>query len=181
MLHIQSPEIRSTYLQAGISLRHRSSQTLPLGIELPWLHVQLRPLGRRPLAIEVGVSDRDGTEGIIRLSNFQHEPRLHRRGRDPAVMLLPLKVPETGPTVLTPWLEVDLNIAPLLPLFRQMAQQQREPTERQQEKRSKREEGPLPTANWGSITYVRVYANCRLRRLWFVSCYQHLDPLLDQS
>jgi hypothetical protein len=28
----------------------------------------------------------------------------------------------------------------------------------------------LPNSQFGSITYVRVYANCRLRRIWFVSC-----------
>lgn len=28
----------------------------------------------------------------------------------------------------------------------------------------------LPNSQFASITYIRVCANCRLRRIWFVSC-----------
>lgn len=99
VLHIQSPTIKSTYIQAGCSrssfhskpttttsiyMRPRA-RARPLGITLPHLHIQFRRLGQgaqRPWAIELGVEDGSGkgkgggvggggVEGIIRFSTFQ--------------------------------------------------------------------------------------------------------------
>lgn len=83
VLHLQSPAAQDTYIQAGVS-RHALNQSrikgkgrllddqpLPLGIELPWLGMQIRPLGKRPMSFELGVVDTRGREGVIRISSFK--------------------------------------------------------------------------------------------------------------
>lgn len=75
VLHIQSPTLNSTYIQAGHQsgqLGRRKQTGRPLGIQLPWIHLQLRRLGEhRYLAIELCVQDHRGNEGLIRMSTFQ--------------------------------------------------------------------------------------------------------------
>jgi hypothetical protein len=83
VLHLQSPIAQDTYIQAGVS-RHALSQArikgkgrlldgqpFPLGIELPWVGMQIRPLGKRPMSFELGVVDTRGREGVIRVSSFK--------------------------------------------------------------------------------------------------------------
>lgn len=64
VIHIQSPTIRTTYIQSG-------SLSQPLGVELPWFGIQFRRLGGREVSLEVGVVDTQGNEGRIRFSSFQ--------------------------------------------------------------------------------------------------------------
>lgn len=64
VIHIQSPTIRTTYIQSGA--RSRS-----LGIALPWLGIQFRRLGTREVSLEIGIVDGQGNEGRIRCSSFQ--------------------------------------------------------------------------------------------------------------
>lgn len=68
VVHLQSPNVADTYLQIG---EPSSSKQAPLGAQLDWLGVQIKPLGRRPLAIEVGLVDADGVEGRIRLESWR--------------------------------------------------------------------------------------------------------------
>jgi len=75
---IQSPTIRSTYIQAGCSLieaqRRREKGKYrgePLGIELEWMGLQLKRLGRREMSLEIGIVDSRGREGVVRCSSFQ--------------------------------------------------------------------------------------------------------------
>jgi hypothetical protein len=65
---------------------------------------------------------------------------------------------------LTPWLDIKLNLASLIPLFKTLPQQN--PLD--SNKRPKLDT-VLPSGPFGQVTYVRIYANCRLRRIWFVS------------
>lgn len=67
VIHIQSPALRKTYIQAGASAPPERA----LGVNLAWLGLQLKPLGERPFAIEIGVVDSDGHPGRIRISSFQ--------------------------------------------------------------------------------------------------------------
>jgi len=39
---------------------------------------------------------------------------------------------------------------------------------RKRNKKKGKRESELPFGGFGSVSYVRVYANCRLRRIWFV-------------
>lgn len=75
VLHIQSPSLQTTYIRcppsgwsgSGGSLRMRIGD---LGIEHPWIHLQVRNL-HREWSFEVGVMDRSGREGVVRCSTFQ--------------------------------------------------------------------------------------------------------------
>ena len=64
VLHVQSPTMRTTYVRCP--RRRRDS----LGLKHPWMHLQVRNLGRE-WAFEVGLVDRAGREGVVRCSTFQ--------------------------------------------------------------------------------------------------------------
>lgn len=84
VIHIQSPDPRRTYIQAGDpkgkgksraeaghSNSEQQQQCQPLGIELPWVGMQLKPLGQRGMSVEFGIVDARGMEGVIRLSSYK--------------------------------------------------------------------------------------------------------------
>jgi hypothetical protein len=82
VIHVQSPTVGTTYLQCGESLteyRRRVDKgkaragegPMPLGIELGWVGLQVRRLGRREFAFEIGLVDTKGREGIVRCSSFK--------------------------------------------------------------------------------------------------------------
>jgi hypothetical protein len=58
---------------------------MPLGAELPFVHLQLKRLGQRGLAFEVGVVDVKGREGVIRCSSSQVRPSIHLEPTIPPV------------------------------------------------------------------------------------------------
>lgn len=68
VIHIQSPAIQKTYIQAGAAA---PPDDRALGLNLSWLGLQLKPLGGRPFAVEFGVVDSEGHPGRIRISSFQ--------------------------------------------------------------------------------------------------------------
>lgn len=81
VVHIQSPDISKTYIQAGCSKSEcqrrlekgklKGGEVLPLGVELGWVGMHIKRLGRRDFAVEVGVVDARGREGAIRVSSFK--------------------------------------------------------------------------------------------------------------
>lgn len=104
-------------------------------------------------------------------------PTVHPH-RTPPLIHLPLELPKTDQHTLTQWLDIKLNLAPLLPLFNTLPRPQIENEavneDRVDRKRRKvAEKVELPNDQFGYVSYVRVYANCRLRRIWFVSCPPH--------
>ncbi|RXK35909.1 hypothetical protein M231_06829 [Tremella mesenterica] len=239
VIHIQSPTLHETYIQSGTSKtsftqfnsqNHTSqfkksssvrkqptrNRVKPLGIELPFITFQFRPLGKRHVCFEIGLVDTKGLEGVVRISSFQKDPKVYSERRIPMIQL-PLKLPVGGRTMLTPWTEMVLDLNLLLGLFqtlprtnssieagngmerhtkrmkvgneerytkRQVADIEEEDEEDEQEEeeddddeesglggmRTSKEETQLPSGKLASVSYVRVYANCRLRRIWFVSC-----------
>ncbi|KAJ3555399.1 hypothetical protein NP233_g12219 [Leucocoprinus birnbaumii] len=77
VLHIQSPKLPSTYIQCppwsipSTSLPGRSSAaSTSLGLKHPWMHLQVRNLGRE-WSFEVGIVDAAGRTGVVRMSTFQ--------------------------------------------------------------------------------------------------------------
>ena len=66
-------------LARHLAVRVRVRLRLGLGLRLGWMHVQVRPLGlgvgvgsgRDAWALDVGVADRAGKRGVVRLSTFQ--------------------------------------------------------------------------------------------------------------
>lgn len=82
IIHIQSPDPRTTYIQAGRPRtgkgKERASTSTndrePLGVELPWVGIQAKRLGRRGMSFEFGVVDTKGREGVIRISSYKVHP-----------------------------------------------------------------------------------------------------------
>ena len=71
VLHIQSPTLHTTFIRCPPSPSTRtSSHAQDLCIKHPWVHFQVRHLGRE-CAFEFGIVDKSGREGIIRCSTFQ--------------------------------------------------------------------------------------------------------------
>lgn len=68
VVHVQSMR-PDTWIQAGSSRQ-------ALGVELPYVGVQFKRLGKRGLAFEVGIEDQRGREGVIRLSSWKVRPAL---------------------------------------------------------------------------------------------------------
>ena len=74
VLHIQSPTLRTTYMRCppvspGVPGR-ASASTGHLGLKHPWIHLQVRNMGRE-WSFEMGLIDQSGREGIVRCSTFQ--------------------------------------------------------------------------------------------------------------
>lgn len=82
VLHLQSPTIRTTYIRCPMTTSEKYAVFSDLGITLPWLHIQVRPLGngsgsgRDAWAFDIGIVDRSGKRGVIRASTFQVRSRL---------------------------------------------------------------------------------------------------------
>ena len=70
VLHIQSPTIQTTYIQCPKAAADSRDKSNALGVRHPWMHLQVRNLGRE-WAFEVGIVDLAGRVGIVRLSTFQ--------------------------------------------------------------------------------------------------------------
>lgn len=76
VLHIQSPTLRTTYIhcpptpkKAPLDLASDTNVDV-LGIKHPWVHLQVRDLGR-DWGFEVGLVDHAGRTGVVRCSTFQ--------------------------------------------------------------------------------------------------------------
>ena len=80
VLHIQSPTLATTFIHCppiGDSLRgsvrasgSRGARGKDLGMKHPWMHIQVRNLGRE-WSFEVGLVDQSGRAGVVRCSTFQ--------------------------------------------------------------------------------------------------------------
>ncbi|KZT23651.1 hypothetical protein NEOLEDRAFT_1163621 [Neolentinus lepideus HHB14362 ss-1] len=158
VLHIQSPTIRTTYIRCppGGSTEH-------LGLKHPWMHIQVRDMGRE-WSFEVGVVDKGERQGVIRCSTFQQNPGLTLS--NPPLLHLPLSFPSSSPHKLTTWSTVVLNLASLLAHF--TSPSLLEPAyERSQAGGQSGSIVSLPNGPYSHVSYVKVYATCRLRRIWF--------------
>lgn len=75
VLHIQSPTLRTTYVHSPpeVPLGAGGQVCDDLWIKHPWMHIQVRNMGRE-WSLEVGIVDQTGRKGILRLSTFQVHP-----------------------------------------------------------------------------------------------------------
>ncbi|KAI0302406.1 hypothetical protein B0F90DRAFT_1911626 [Multifurca ochricompacta] len=143
VLHLQSPSLTRAYIRCpphdwGRSCIGREGD---LGLKHPWVHIQVRNMGR-PWSFELGLVDQTGREGIVRCSTFQNEPLL--KPTSPPLLHLPLSFPSASTTPLTSWSTISLYLPTLL-----------------------LHEIELPSARFSHVSYVKVYATCRLKRVWF--------------
>lgn len=221
---MQGKKARKTYIQIGCSKTEMTAMgakrrrlsiggangegtVQALGAELPWVHLQLKRLGQRGMAFEVGVVDVKGREGIIRCSSSQvstlvdesidvneilatdpaqKEPTIHRY-RSPPLLHLPLQLPEHAENSMTPWMDIAINTSQLLSLFQTLpdpdssaseAASDQEVQDHDRELASGKSGRPkrpkprfaeeVPNTQFASITYLRLYANCRVKRIWLV-------------
>ncbi|ESK86357.1 transcription factor iib [Moniliophthora roreri MCA 2997] len=158
VLHIQSPTLRTTFIRVPA----RGSDQI-LGLKHPWLHIQVRNLGRE-WSFEVGIVDHAGREGILRLSTFQKQPELkhiHSANKSP-LLHLPLSFPPSSSRPLTAWSIINLNLPALLLHFTSLALSAHSP-DMSRNINSRR----LPNGTYSHVSFVKVYATCRLRRIWF--------------
>lgn len=73
-------------------------------------------------------------------------------------------------------MHISLNVAALVPLFQSLPRLQIRSDEDEDddvadapEPKKRRKIVELPNGKFGNFSYVRVYSNCRVRRIWFVS------------
>ncbi|KLO19356.1 hypothetical protein SCHPADRAFT_818328 [Schizopora paradoxa] len=162
VLHIQSPTIRSTYIRCPA--RSSGSKRNVLGLKHPWINLQVRNLGH-DWAFEVGVVDNMNTPGIMRFSTFQKEIAV-KATHDPPLLVVPLRFPVEDSNPLTYWSTISIDLSSVIRQYQytapNMLERPGEPSEAHESRRF-----PLPNSRYASTDYVQVYANCRLRRIWF--------------
>ncbi|TDL25155.1 hypothetical protein BD410DRAFT_627080 [Rickenella mellea] len=159
VLHIQSPTLRTTYIRCP------ASSDTDLGIRLPRMHVQVRSLGRA-FSLEVGVVDVSGVHGSVRCSTFQKEPNVSTsHTKRPPVLHLPLCFLDFNKHPLTSWTTISLDLAALITQFTVLSRKSSSDSEG--DENLAQPAAPFPSPQFASVSYVKVYANCRLRRIWF--------------
>lgn len=70
---------------------------------------------------------------------------------------------------MTQWLDFALDSTTLLHLFQSLSRAQEQEFKDTQVSNGRRHEIRMPNGQFGSVSYVKIYANCRVRRIWFVS------------
>ncbi|KAH9933796.1 uncharacterized protein B0H18DRAFT_1082924 [Fomitopsis serialis] len=171
VLHIQSPTLRTTYMRCPPLGR--------LGLEHPWIHLQVRNLDRE-WSFEVGVVDQSGERASCGARRFRlKEPRL-KLGKRP-LLHLPLAFPTSSSRPLTSWSTITLNLPSLLPHFSSALLVHRRsgdadedldeddafPPDDVPREPDAAGRAAVPSGTYSHVSYVKVHATCRLRRIWF--------------
>lgn len=182
VLHIQSPTIRTTFIRCP-PLSTGANNTL--GLTHPWFHIQFRDLGRE-FSFEIGISDTAKRTGVLRCSTFQvcrwylaiRFLSLDTTGTNtilkehssvensiPPLLHVPLDI--SPPGCIGPWCTIALNLPTVISHFSSapcLEGGQRPPS--------------VPSGSYACIHYFKVYANCRLRRVWLA---RSADSLTNQA
>jgi len=146
VLHIQSPTIRTTYIRCP---RYDDTRG-DLGVRLPCVHVQVRVMSR-PWAFEVGVVDRGGRRGVVRCSTFQKEPRITGPDGERVLHVPVVFASRSTGSVMSGWTTIRMHLPSVLGQFSVLAGR----------------DGGGTMGTYSHVSYVKVYATCRLRRVWF--------------
>ncbi|KAJ7118670.1 hypothetical protein C8R43DRAFT_1035810 [Mycena crocata] len=155
VLQLQSPTLRSTYIRCP------QNSAEHLGLKHPWIHIQVRDMAKE-WSLEIGLVDRSGHVGVVRLSTFQKQPRLTA---SPPLLHLPLSFPSPSSKPLTSWSTVNIHLPTLLSHFSSSSLLPR-PTEVTHTVVAAATTS-MPRGSFSHTSYVKVYATCRLRRIWF--------------
>jgi len=162
VLHIQSPTIRTTFIQCPPAPITDGAPRIDLGLKQRWLHIQVRNLGRE-WSFEFGLVDQAGRRGVVRCSTFQKEPRLSLPAKSPPLLHLPLSFPSSSSRPLTAWSTIALHLPSFIPHFSSAGLTHNNDLEQ----RSEPPFAPaVPSGRYSHLAYVKVYATCRLRRIW---------------
>ncbi len=210
VMHIQSPSLMKTYIRCPPLgwARARMGREGDLGLKHPWIHIQVRNMGR-PWSFELSLVDQAGKEGIVRCSTFQvaivfhssnpqsfadgsrfgnivrwrsrfhnilslvyfrlsltcsplqNEPTL--KPSSPPLLHLPLSFPTASTTPLTSWSTITMYLPTLISHFSSRALVR---NLQDDEEDVRLYEIELPSARFSHVSYVKVYATCRLKRIW---------------
>ncbi|KAI0319254.1 hypothetical protein OF83DRAFT_1111584 [Amylostereum chailletii] len=173
VLHIQSPTLRTTFIRCPpigyiSAASSRSNRVGQLSLRHPWLHMQVRNLGRA-WSFEVGLVDQAGKEGVVRCSTFQTSPAVKLRPAASPLLHLPLAFPDASSTPLTSWTTLSLHLPSLLPHFSSasLVRDDDRADEDEDEDMGDRRNGAIPSGAFSHVSYTKVYATCRVRRVWF--------------
>lgn len=107
---------------------------------------------------------------ILMLTHSQKEPSL--KYTQPPVLHLPLAFPNASTRPLTTWSTIDLNLASMLPSFSSTVFTHSDDVSEGEEGdfgRPTKKPRPavlVPSGMYSHVSYVKVYATCRLRRIW---------------
>lgn len=93
---------------------------------------------------------------------LQNEPAL--KLTSPPLLHLPLSLPSASTTPLTSWSTLSLHLPTLLSHFSSHALVR---NMHEEEEDARLYEIELPNARFSHISYIKVYASCRLKRIWF--------------
>ncbi|KAJ6487745.1 hypothetical protein C8R45DRAFT_868817 [Mycena sanguinolenta] len=159
VLHIQSPTLRTTYIRCP------PNNSQHLGLKHPWLHLQIRDIGRE-WSFEIGLVDRSGGVGVVRFSTFQKEPRLRRPTKPsfPPLLHLPISFPSISSRPLTSWATVTLHLPTFLSHFSSASLLARGAERAQMPAASG---SGMLSGSFSHTSYIKLYATCRVRRIWF--------------
>ncbi|KAH7887000.1 hypothetical protein F5I97DRAFT_1090446 [Phlebopus sp. FC_14] len=167
VLHIQSPTLRTTFIQCPPS-PYPPSGGMDLGLRHTWLHIQVRNLGRE-WTFEACIVDKVGRCGIVRCSTFQEAPRVIRNADAAPVLHLPLRFQPSSSSSLTAWSTVTLHLPSFIPQFASVARSQMSSAVADNGSpvdRSSLHQTPLPGGSYSHLAFIKIYATCRLRRVW---------------
>ena len=92
VLHVQSPSLTKTYMRCPPNGwgRSRLGREGDLALKHPWVHIQVRYMGR-PWSFELGLVDQTGKEGVVRCSTFQVDIVIPSSGLFPPTAALSLE------------------------------------------------------------------------------------------
>ncbi|MBW0482558.1 hypothetical protein O181_022273 [Austropuccinia psidii MF-1] len=136
VLHLQAPNCLNTFIRFP-PLDKSCLYNTVLGVQLPFLHLQIKPLNHT-FMIEVGVTDQAGDRIVIRCSNFQTEARQYSRPKSsPQLIHIPIVFPSPKSPAQTSWTDLLIPLANLIP------------------------------SKYQSTDFIKVHANIRLRRIYF--------------
>ncbi|KAH0826697.1 hypothetical protein J3R83DRAFT_5090 [Lanmaoa asiatica] len=171
VLHVQSPTLRKTFIQCPPSVPPQASSSggRVLGLKHAWLHIQVRNLGR-DWSFEVGIVDKTGRQGTIRCSTFQKSPKLVRNHGASPLLHLPLAFSPSSSSLLTAWSTIALNLPKFVPQFASLAHIQSSSQFADDhypaEGGGTSNQVPLPSGTYSHLAFIKIYATCRLRRIW---------------
>lgn len=153
VVHIQAPSPRSTFIRCP------NQSDVSLGLKAPWLCVQVRPLDK-PWAIEVGMVDYAGRVGCVRCATYQNAAEVKKT--NPPLLVIPLRLPERTPESLTEWRTLILHLPKMMSYFSSPALHSDADTTVPAMSCAE-----LPQSAFAYTSYVKIYATCRIRRVWF--------------
>ena len=139
---------------------HSSKAARPRVVVRGW-HSRPRGSGRHPQVFHLQGNGMPPALGPLLISLLQKHASLKLSPDAPPLLHLPLTFPPTSSLPLTSWCSVDMNVATYLPSFSAFSHQASPDHET-----SSGPTRPVPSGTFSHISSVKVYATCRLRRIW---------------